>query len=149
MAMSGTLTASTAGVSMLGGRPAPENRKGDHKAQLLERLREPCGCPLPCSAWPYVACSGSQGASLARGREAIQAPPPQRNMGHPSPQPPPRVQRPTGCCPQDWFLDASSNHSAISPCTIMALGEQCGVGAQSGGLHITVRLSQGRSFREG
>ena len=76
MAMSGTLTASTAGVSMLGGQPAPENRNGDHKAQLLERLQEPCGCPLPSSAWPYVTCSGSQGANLARGGEAIQAPPP-------------------------------------------------------------------------
>lgn len=96
MAMSGTLTASTAGVSMLGGRPAPENRKGDHKAQLLERLQEPCGCPLPCSAWPNVTCSGSQWANLARGGEAIQAPPPQRNPEHPPPHPPSRVQTPTG-----------------------------------------------------
>lgn len=88
MAMSGTLTASTAGVSMLGGRPAPENRKGDHKAQLLELLQEPCGCPLLRSAWPYVACSGSQEASLAGGGEAIQVPPPQRSPGHPYPTQP-------------------------------------------------------------
>lgn len=34
-----------------------------------------------------VASSGSQGASLAGGGEAIQAPPSQKNMGQPPPTP--------------------------------------------------------------
>lgn len=49
MAMSGTPTASTAGVSMLG---APGSGL---QLQHGELLWEPVACPLPSSAWPWPA----------------------------------------------------------------------------------------------
>lgn len=86
MAMSGTPTASTAGVSAPGGRTHPQELGRGLRPQLREQHWEPDDLSS-AQLGLAEASSDSLGASSVRGGEAMQAPPSQRNSGHPAPTP--------------------------------------------------------------
>lgn len=80
MAMSGTPTASTAEVSVPGGLTHPQELGRGLQLQLQELQREPGSLSSTQLCFAETS-SGSLGASLARGGEAVQALPSERNPG--------------------------------------------------------------------
>lgn len=122
MAMSGTLTASTAGVSVPGGPTHPqEPGKGlQPQPQGLQQEASGLSSAQLCSA---EASSGSLGASSARGGEAIQAPPSQGNPGHPAP-----TSQLAGEQQGTALRSTFWKHSPTQLCPISPEGSVCGGG---------------------